>query len=99
MKKQQLKILSVLGVLLLSGCAGNNIKDWAEETFYQSNAYKDDLTVVKRYLRGIRLYDQFTTLGIFDALWLSDEVRTAYSNIACRMTGKDEEASLTFLRR
>lgn len=99
MKIKSLKILLLLGVLLLSGCAGNNIKDWAQETFYQSNVYKDDLAIAKRYLRGMRLYDQFTTLGIFDALWLSDEVRTVYSNIACRMTGKDEEASLAFLRR
>ncbi len=96
--KTKIQVLAVIALVALAGCGGN-IKDWAEETFYQSNAYKDDKKVIKRYLRGMRLYDQFTTLGIFDALWLSDEVRTLYANIACRITGKDEETTLSFLKR
>ena len=88
-----------LGILfLLPGCGGN-IVDWADETFSQGRINKDHENTVKPFLRGIRLYDQFDTLAIFDAIWLSDTVRTAYAQVYAKMMGKDEEAYIDFLRR
>jgi hypothetical protein len=55
--------------------------------------------VVKDYIRSLRMYDEFTTLGIFDVMWLSDEVRTVYAQVYTTMLGKDEESQKTFLRR
>lgn len=88
-----------LGILfLLPGCGGN-IVDWADETFYQGKMNKDHEKTVKPFLKGIRLYDQFDTLAIFDAIWLSDTVRTAYAQVYAKMIGKDENAYIDFLRR
>jgi hypothetical protein len=88
-----------LGILfLLPGCGGN-IVDWADETFYQGKINKDHEKTVKPFLKGIRLYDQFDTLAIFDAIWLSDTVRTAYAQVYAKMIGKDEDGYIDFLRR
>ncbi len=88
-----------LGILfLLPGCGGN-IVDWADETFSQGRINKDHENTVKPFLRGVRLYDQFDTLAIFDAIWLSDTVRTAYAQVYAKMMGKDEDAYIDFLRR
>ena len=93
------KLVIGLGILfLLPGCGGN-IVDWADETFYQGKINKDHEKTVKPFLKGIRLYDQFDTLAIFDALWLSDTVRTAYAQVYAKMIGKDEEGYIDFLRR
>ncbi len=88
-----------LGILfLLPGCGGN-IADWAEETFSQGRINKDHENTVKPFLKGLRLYDQFDTLAIFDAIWLSDTVRTAYAQVYAKMIGKGEDAYIDFLRR
>jgi len=88
-----------LGILfLLPGCGGN-IVDWADETFYQGKMHNDYEKAVKPFLKGIRLYDQFDTLAIFDAIWLSDTVRTAYAQVYAKMIGMDEDGYIDFLRR
>ncbi len=97
--KQYNTLAFALGILfLLPGCGGN-IKDWADETFYQGKNHNDYEKTVKPFLKGIRLYDQFDTLAIFDALWLSDTARTAYAQMYAKMTGKCEDAYIDFLRR
>ncbi len=98
MKKQLYLMMNVAGLILLSGCGGNVI-DWAEVTFNQSGCYKKDEMVVRRHLKSIQLYDQFSTVGMFDALWLSDEIRSLYADYYSRALGKDEEGKLSFLRR
>jgi|GEM_PF-1534680 len=85
-------------LLLLPGCEGNPL-DWADETFYQSKMTCDHVETVKPFIKGVRLYDQLETLAFFDALWLSDQVRTAYAQVYSKRIGKDEEAYTDFLRR
>ena len=87
------------GLIFLSGCFIGNVTDWADETFYQSQMHKEDDRSVKKYLKGIRLYDQFETVAIFDVLWNTDELCTIYSRIHAAKMGKDREAELAFLRR
>jgi hypothetical protein len=92
-------LASGLGILfLLPGCGGN-IVDWADETFYQGKMHNDYEKAVKPFLKGVRLYDQFDTLAIFDAIWLSDTVRTAYAQVYAKMIGMDEDGYIDFLRR
>ncbi len=86
-------------LLLLPGCGGN-IVDWGKETFHQGSVYStSQREVVNDYIRSLRMYDEFTTLGIFDVMWLSDEVRTVYAQVYATMLGKDDDAQKTFLRR
>lgn len=99
MKPKQHLGIAIGGLMLLSGCFIGNVTDWADETFYQSQMHKEDDRAVKKYLRGIRLYDQFETVGIFDVLWNADELCTIYSRIHAAKMGKDREAELAFLRR
>jgi hypothetical protein len=88
-----------LGILLLLPGCGGNILDWADETFYQGKVHKDYEKAVKPFLKSVRLYDQFDTLAIFDGLWLSDSVRTAYAQVYAKMMGKSESEYVDFLRR
>lgn len=74
--------------------------DWGKETFHQGGVYNiDQREIVKDYVRSLRMYDGLMTLGIFDAMWLSDEVRAVYAKVYVTMMGKDADAEKTFLRR
>ncbi len=98
MKKQLCVMMSIASLLVLSGCGGN-VVDWAGVTFNQGESYKKDQTVVKKHMKSIRLYDQLNTIAMFDVLWLSDEMRSLYTDYYCRALGKNEEGKLAFLRR
>lgn len=98
MKPQNILIISLGIVLMLPGCVGR-VRERFDELFYQGKIHADHEQTVKPFLKGVRLYDQFDTVAIFDALWLSDAVRTVYAQIYAKMVGKDEEAYIDFLRR
>lgn len=94
------KIMNVFGaaaILLLSGCGG--VVDWVEDSFSQGKEYSYNRKLVNEYLKSIRLYDQFTTVALFDALWLSDEIKTEYADMYVKIHGRSEDVRNTFLRR
>lgn len=99
MKHQKIFSLCIAFIMLvtLSGCS--RWIDWAERTFYQGEARCPSRAVPKRYLRSVVAYDQFTTIAMFDALWLSDEVKTAFTDTYMLKFGKSQERKLAFLRR
>lgn len=99
MKKIQLFSVSAL-VLFLTGCGGA-LKKWKEETFNQAHSYHsaEKEMIVRSYLRSLSLYDQFETVALFDALWVSDEVKTLLSDIHVQLLGKSREVRNNFLRR
>lgn len=99
MKKLQLFSLGAL-VVLLSGCGGA-VKKWKEETFTQAQSYKsaENEQTIRQYLHSLSLYDQFETIALFDALWLSDEIKTLVSDIHVQLLGKNREVRNNFLRR
>jgi hypothetical protein len=85
-------------VLFLPGC-GCRVFDWARDSIHQGLPLPDHTSKAYDYVRSVSLYDQFTLLASFDALWLSDVVRTAYADICALKTGKNEEQKNAFLRR
>lgn len=99
MKKIKLFILSIL-VMLLTGCGGT-LKKWKEETFTQASTYNfsEYKNTIKHYLHSLSLYDQFATVALFDALWLSDEMRMVISDIHVELLGKNREVRNNLLRR
>ena len=99
MKKIQLASLGTL-VVLLTGCGGA-LKKWKEDTFTQAKLYKseENEVVIKQYLQSLSLYDQFETVALFDALWLSDEIKTMVSDVHVQLLGKNKEVRNNFLRR
>ena len=90
-------ICGLLLLSLLSSCS--KLVDWGKDTFPQGEQLDVDLTPAQSYIQSVTVYDQFTTRAKFDALWLSDEVRTIYSDLYSSKYGKTEEQRKSFLRR
>lgn len=84
-------------LVLLPGCG--TVVDLVKENFPQGQESKDHQKTTKEYLKVINIYDQFNTVGLFDALWLSDEMRTVYADINADMQGKTTKEKHAFLRR
>lgn len=90
-------LLAVL-VLGLPGC-GCRVIDWAEDVFYQGTKLEQSAAAAQAYLKSIVVYDEFTTQAMFDALWLSDAVRTYYVDLCALKYGKSDEQREQNLRR
>src|SRR3989338_5812031 len=88
----------VLALMVLPGCGGN-ILDWGKKTFEQGGKYQEHEEIISRYMRTVKIYDMWETLAIFDVLFLSDEVRKAYTQLHAKMFGKTKESQAVFLRR
>ena len=58
-----------------------------------------EFTVPRDYIRSVTIHDQLSTAGIFDALWLSYPVRSAYATLHNYRVGKAGESGTMFLRR
>ena len=84
-------------VVFFSGCG--RVVDWAKEKVPQGQKHKADITSPEKYVRSAKLHDQFKTVAIFDAMWASDEVRTAFANLVAFKSGKNDEQRKAFLRR
>ena len=95
--KVLIRAVAVCTLVLLAGCGG--IKEWAHETFDQGKEHAQQRKIINQYLRSLSIYDQFSTVALFDALWLSDEIRTLYAQNYAAMHGRSEEVEKTFLRR
>lgn len=93
-----LMVLSSAIVFLFNGCVPYH--KLCKTEFPQG----DDLelkqyAIAQLYLRSVSVYSQFTTLAIFDTLWLSDDVRNAYVCQNCVASGKNEDAKQALLNR
>jgi len=84
--------------ILISGCRPI---DWGTKTFYQGCKPEKCgwLCRPREYIRTLRVYDQFTTLGIFNAMWLSDEVFVSYANLYAQKYSLNEEATLKLFEK
>ncbi len=90
-------IIASLALGGLSGCG--RVVDWAKDTFYQGKELEEYTAVPRAHTRSVIVYNQFTTAGRFDALWLSDKVRTDYADLYAFKLGKSVEQKKAFLRR
>ena len=87
--------LLILVILSFSGCS--RYISWGKEVFNQGEQIETYAQVVQPYIRSERVYDQFTTLGSFDAMWLSDPVRRAFSRSHARKHGFTRDQYKQFL--
>jgi len=88
-------LVGVLG--FYAGCL--KYHDLVKSEFPQSKTQPDKHDVAYRYRRTALVYDVFQTKAIFNALWLSDEVRTAYVDVYGGKRGMDEQAKEEVLKR
>lgn len=84
-------------VVTLPGC--KMVVNWAKANFNQAENIDTYTDRIKPYLQSLAFYDQLSTQGIFDCLWLSDEVRTAYVDLYSNRHGKTSEQHDMLLRR
>lgn len=87
----------IIALVGLSGCG--RIIDWGKELAPQGDPFKQNLASAREYIRSATAYDQLSTVATFDALWLSDEVRSAYVRLFVDRRGKGEEQYATIVRR
>lgn len=98
--KQSILVYRVWAVLSLLVClSGCRYKVWGESVLNQGCKLDTCQLGVCDFLRTVHVYDQFTTLGNFDILWLSNEVRTCYSKIHAQQHCYNAERYKVFLRR
>jgi len=97
MKKSVHTAMFISMLFGLAGCG--RIVDWSKKHFHQGKDIKSEVAHAQTYLRSVNVYSQFTTKGMFDALWLASSVRTAYTNVHAHRRGKSEEQKNVFLRR
>jgi hypothetical protein len=72
MKHTVVTIFLLFSFFILPGCY--RYIYWAESILDQGCKIETCACVVQPYIRSARVYDQFTTLGLFDALWIHDQV-------------------------
>ena len=82
-----MKLHLIIFCLLFSLLPSCRYMYWGKDVFYQSKIQFTYDALRNDYIRTLRVYDQFTTLGLFDVLWLSAEVRTRYSKEYAALCG------------
>lgn len=89
-------LIILVGPVFLGGCT--RIADWGKSSFYQGENIILS-SEPESYIRSVVVYDQLRTVAIFDALWLSDAVRSSYTDTYALKRGKSLEQKQLFLRR
>ncbi|HEX2977969.1 MAG TPA: hypothetical protein VHO47_02535 [Candidatus Babeliales bacterium] len=90
------RAIIVLSIFFLSSCRYSR---WAIEQLPQAGTINYEAKLVARYIRSLHLYDQFDTIGHFDVLWLSDDVRCQYACVHARKNELCAENAIEFERR
>lgn len=80
MKLTKIKsLIFVFLLLIISGCT--RYDGWVRSIFNQGTTVPNSLVCAEKYVRSLHVYDYFSTLGLFEALWVSPEVRSIYNQL------------------
>lgn len=60
----------------------------AKKTFNQAQLVNTNVEQARCYIRSTKIYDQFTTIGIFDAILFNDKVEEIYNKLKSERTGQ-----------
>lgn len=81
-------------IVFLSGC--NKIIDWGKSNFRQATRYSQNfISAAQHYIRSLIMYNEFTTIATFDAIFLTDHMRMLYvdyHNKCHGMTSEQEDS-------
>lgn len=81
--------------LMTSSCV--KYHEILKSEFPQGQDEPDQRKLAHAYVRSSTVYDQFSTLGVFDVIWLSDEVNEFYAQTHGKRRGKDDDACKALL--
>lgn len=73
--------------------------DLITSEFPQGKDLPDKREIVARYMQTATVYDEFQTVAVFNALWLSYEVRAAYVDVYCSKRGLSPDEREEMLKR
>jgi hypothetical protein len=79
-------------LFFLSGCLPYH--RYIKSEFPQGYEYKVDKKLISTYLKSKAVYDEFSTVAIFDAIWNSDEVHSECIDMQHRGKEKREKKKL-----
>lgn len=82
-----MRFLAFCLICLLPSC-GSRYYRWGADQFHQVTVRPDTTCGLDAYRCSVTLYDEFTTVGMFDMLWFSPEVRTWYDTQVYERYGK-----------
>ena len=85
------------GLFLLTSCV--KYYDVVKSEFPQGEKQPDKRDIAYKYRRTGMVYDEFETKAAFNALWLSDQLRTSYVDVFAHKRGLDNEAKEELLKR
>ena len=91
------RFFSLLMLVFISGCIP--YYKLSKKEFPQGTNLETHYGISKNYIKSQSVYEQFTTLAQFDAIWLSDQTRIAYVDMHCQRRGKNENAKEAILNR
>lgn len=89
---------SLLSLLIfMSGCIP--YYRLSKKEFPQGEDLKTYYNISRDYIRSQSIYEQFTTLAQFDAIWLCDQTRIAYVDMYSQRHGKSDSTKEAILNR
>ena len=95
------KFIILIGIpFILASCGGRFI-DWGKCQFNQGCNLPNNFDCVQDYIRSVRIYDEFVTMGIFNALWLSPAVQEAsldLKSVKFNMSDSQIDASMKAIK-
>ncbi len=96
--KNMARFMGLAGILLVTtSCI--KYHDVVRSEFPQGTKRESIADVATAYRRMATVYDEFQTKGVFNALWLSDVVRTTYVKLYGDKRGMSAEAQEEMLKR
>lgn len=87
--KQKTIILLLFYVLVLPGCA--RYAGYINDVFHQAGDIGESVYDARQYIRSQGYYDYFSTVILYDALWLSPEVRNIHNKLYQVRTGYEKQ--------
>lgn len=69
--------ITIISLLMISGC--NKIINWGKQNFAQAPVYSEPFVrEAQNYVKSALVYSQFSTVAMFDAIFLTDQMRMIY---------------------
>lgn len=92
-------ILIICLLVAIASLPGCRYYYWVNDVAFQNQLDDDCYCCTIKYIRSLHIYDQFQTVAHFDALWLSDEIRTRYAELYADKRQLCPDRYHAFLRR
>jgi hypothetical protein len=95
--KELIRLVVLVSCVVLPGCV--KYYQTIPTEFPQGEVTESHAQITEKYVKSATVLDQFTTKAVFDAVWMSDQMRTFYADAHCTKRGIVNDAKEEFLKR